>query len=107
MTDDIDDTEDDEAPLPRIEQAAPLDGRRVAIKWRGGDSDVIDVTPALSSKRIFMRLRTDDDLFRTLKVNEDGNAIEWADGAELTAIWLERLPRCDGSARLQSGRHGG
>ena len=89
MTDD--DIDEEEAPLPRIAKAAPLDGRRVAVTWRGGGSDVIDVTPALSSKRIFMRLRTDDELFLTLKVNEDGNAIEWADGAELTAIWLERL----------------
>ena len=52
---------------------------------------VIDIAPALASRRVFLRLRTDDELFRTLRVNEDGNAIEWEDGAELTAIWLERL----------------
>ena len=26
-----------------------------------------------------------------MRVNEDGNAVEWDDGAELTAIWIERL----------------
>ena len=82
---------EDEAPLPRIESAEPLDGRRVRIVWRGGVSQEIDTTPALSSRRIFLELRTNDALFRSLKVNEDGNAIEWPDGAELSAIWLERL----------------
>ncbi len=87
MTDEL----DTEAPLPRIESASPLDGRKVLVVWHGGGREIIDVAAALASKRIFIRLRTDDELFRSLKVNEDGNAIEWADGAELTAIWLERL----------------
>jgi hypothetical protein len=39
-----------------------------------------------------MPLREDDDLFQTLRVNEDGNAIEWDGGLELSAEWLERLP---------------
>ena len=83
--------DDDETPLPRLESAVALDERNVAVVWRGGHSQVIDVSPALASRRIFLQLRTDDELFRTLRVNEDGNAIEWDDGAELTAIWLERL----------------
>lgn len=61
------------------------------VTWRNGVEQEIDVSAALASKRIFLRLRTDDALFQTLKVNEDGNAIEWDDGAELSAIWLERL----------------
>jgi hypothetical protein len=87
MNDDL----DDEAPLPRIESAAALDGRRIMVVWRGGGREIVDVAPALASKRIFIQLRTDDALFHSLRVNEEGNAIEWADGAELTAIWIERL----------------
>lgn len=82
---------EDEAPLPRIDGAVPLEGRHVRVVWRGGGTQEIDIAPALASRRIFLRLRTDDALFRTLRVNEDGNAIEWDGGAELTAIWLERL----------------
>jgi hypothetical protein len=44
---------------------------------------------------IFLALRTDDALFHTLKVNEYGNAIEWDDGAELTAIWIRRMVPAD------------
>lgn len=82
---------DDDALLPRIEAAEALDGRKVRVIWRDGTSREVDISPALASRRIFLRLRTDDDLFHTLRVNEDGNAIEWEDGAELTAIWIERL----------------
>ena len=77
--------------MPRIDTAEPLDGRKVRVTWRDGSSQDIDISAALASRRIFLRLRTDDALFRTLRVNEDGNAIEWDDGAELTAIWIERL----------------
>lgn len=81
----------DESPLPRVESARPLEGRKVEVVWRGGITQIIDITPALTSKRIFLQIRTDDALFATLRVNEDGNAIEWSDGAELSAVWLERL----------------
>lgn len=83
--------EDSDDPLPRIDAAEPLEGRQVRVVWRDGTSQVVDISPALASRRVFLRLRTDDQLFRTLRVNEDGNAIEWDDGAELTAMWIERL----------------
>jgi len=80
----------DEA-LPRLEHVRPLDGRRVLVVWKGGKQQTVDVSPALLSKRVFIRLRTDDELFRQMRVNEYGNAVEWPDGAELSAIWIERL----------------
>lgn len=78
-------------PLPVIRSAAPLPQRKVRIVWKDGKSEVIDLTPALVSRRIYIPLRNDEVLFRTLRVNEDGNAIEWADGSELSALWIERL----------------
>lgn len=83
--------DDDDIPLPRIDSAEPVEGRKIKVTWRDGTSQVVDIGPALASRRLFLQLRTDDDLFRTLRVNEDGNAIEWDDGAELTAMWIERL----------------
>lgn len=79
-------------PLPRIVAAQPLDKRFVRVEWEGGDVQIYDVSAALASRLVFKRLRTDDELFRTLKVGEDGICIEWDDGAELSAIWIERLP---------------
>lgn len=79
-------------PLPRIAEAVALDRRNVRLKWRGDPVPVVvDVGPAFHNLRIFVRLKTDDVLFRQLVVNEDGTALEWPDGAELSAVWIERL----------------
>lgn len=81
-------------PLPRISSVHLLDARQVRIDWAGGVSRVVDLMPALASHRAFIALRSDDDLFRTIRVNEDGNALEWADRSELSAEWIGRLPSC-------------
>lgn len=78
-------------PLPRIASVEALDGRKISVKWRSGKTQVVDLAPVIASKRLFIQLRTDDALFKTLHVNEDGNAIEWADGSELSAVWIEQL----------------
>ena len=81
-------------PLPRISSVHLLDARKVRIDWAGGVSRVVDLMPALASHREFIALRSDDNLFRTVQVNEDSNALKWADGSELSAEWAERLPSC-------------
>jgi hypothetical protein len=78
-------------PLPRISSAVLLQDRTVRITWHAGEREEIDLSPALASHRLFARLRTDDALFRTMRVNEDGTALEWDDGAELSAVWIEEL----------------
>jgi hypothetical protein len=77
--------------LPRIATAEALAGREVRIVWSTGAEQVVDVAPALASHRAFVKLRGDDALFLTLKVSEYGDALEWADGSELAAIWVEDL----------------
>lgn len=78
-----------------IVKAEPLQERRILVTWDTGETDIVDIMPALASRVIFLALRTDDALFHTLKVNEYGNAIEWDDGAELTAIWIRRMVPAD------------
>lgn len=80
------------APLPRIAAANIVDGRRVRISWRDGRTNTVDLAPVLMSRRHFIPLRANDELFSTLRVNEDGNALEWDGGIELSAIWVDRLP---------------
>lgn len=80
------------APLPRLARAEALDGRKVALTWRNGDTRTVDLAPVLASRRIFIPLRGDDALFRTLRVSEFGDAIEWEGGLDLSAVWLDRLP---------------
>lgn len=79
------------APIPRIRSAEPRDGRRVEIVWEDGRVEVVDLTPALASHRAFVRQRTDDELFRSFRVSDFHDCLEWPDGAELPAAWIEEL----------------
>jgi len=79
-------------PLLRIASVMMIDRRRVRVTWRDGRGTTLDLAPVIQSHRAFIPLREDDDLFHTLRVNEDGNAIRWDGDIELSAEWLERLP---------------
>jgi hypothetical protein len=79
------------ARMPRISKAVAGDGRMLHVVWESGIEQDIDVSPALASHRAFVKLRSDDQLFRSLRVSEYGDAIEWPDGTELAAVWIEEL----------------
>lgn len=83
------------AVLPRIRTAEPLDGRLVRITWASGRVQVVDLAPALLSRRVFIPLREDHQLFRSLQVDEFGNAINWPGGLDFSALWLSKLPAVD------------
>jgi hypothetical protein len=78
-------------PLRKIAAAVPLEARAVEVTWRDGNVEAIDLMPALLSHRSFVRLRTDDLLFSKIGVSEFGDALEWPDGSELTAAWIDEL----------------
>jgi hypothetical protein len=69
-----------------------LDGRTVSVTWLDGETKMVDLAPALASRRVYIPLRDDDTLFRTLRVSEFGDAIEWDGGLDFSAVWLESLP---------------
>lgn len=79
-------------PLPKLTAATPLAGRQVHVTWHNGQTSVVDLAPALASRRIYQILRRDDALFRSLRVTDEGNAIEWDGGLDFSAAWLARLP---------------
>lgn len=79
-------------PLPRLAAAVPLEGRKISVRFRDGREKIVDLAPALASRRIYIPLRADDALFRSLRVSEYGDAIEWSDDLDFSAIWLDRLP---------------
>jgi len=80
------------SPLPRIARAEPLEKKLVRITWNSGKVQVVDLAPALLSRRVFIPLRKDDKLFRTMRVDEYGTAIEWDGGLDFSALWLSKLP---------------
>jgi hypothetical protein len=83
------------AALPRISKARPLGKRDVDITFDDGQSKRVDLRPVLESRKSFIPLRHDDALFQRLEISDFGDALEWPDGIELSAVWLERLPDID------------
>jgi len=82
-------------PLPRIAHAVPLDNRKVKVIWTDGSIKVVDLSGALASRRIYIPLRDDDGLFRSLRVTDYGDGIEWNDELDFSALWLDRLPEAE------------
>ncbi|MGI6856104.1 DUF2442 domain-containing protein [Mesorhizobium sp. 1B3] len=80
------------APLPRLAAVQVGEARHVTVTWRDGSTKIVDLAPVFLSHRHFIPLRDNGDLFETVRVNEDGMALEWDDGIELSAEWIERLP---------------
>lgn len=78
-------------PLPRIVSVQALAPHRLRVVWKSGETQDVDVGPALMSHRAFVRLRTDDVLFGSAKVDEFGDAVIWDDGSELAATWIHEL----------------
>ena len=58
--------------LPNIRAIRAGKDRCVVITWRGGAESVIDLRQHLAQYAVFAPLRSDDDLFRTVRVGEWG-----------------------------------
>lgn len=78
--------------LPRLAAVEPREGRKLFVRFDDGREKTVDLAPALESRRFYKPLREDDALFRSFRINEYRNAIEWNDELDFSAMWLETLP---------------
>ncbi|MFK4537289.1 hypothetical protein ACVIW2_003545 [Bradyrhizobium huanghuaihaiense] len=69
--------------LPRMASAQPLNDFVLKVRWaegpRRGREDLVDVSPAIFSYKIYRPLR-DEEFYRTGKIAEDGDVIAWGTG---------------------------
>ena len=79
-------------PLPRLREAVALEGRKVRVAFEDGRTKVVDLTAALESRRFYKPLRDDDTLFKSFRISEYRNALEWSDDLDFSALWLDALP---------------
>ena len=77
--------------LPNIGAVRAEKDRCVAVNWKGGAESVIDLSQHLGQCAVFAPLRSDDDLFRTVRVGEWGWSVHWSDEMEVSADTLWRL----------------
>jgi hypothetical protein len=79
-------------PLPRAVKAEWIEKRLDRITWTDGKTSVVDLGPALLSRKVYGPLREDDALFAQLSVDEYGTGIEWPGGLSFSALWLSKPP---------------
>jgi hypothetical protein len=73
-------------PLPRMATVQPLGDFVLRVKWaegpRAGREDLVDVSPAIFSYKIYRPLRN-ENVFLSGAIAEDGDAVAWGDGGDL------------------------
>jgi hypothetical protein len=79
------------SPMPAIHSARSVRDFVVLIEWDDGRVEEIDIAPALLSHRAYVALRTNRETFLDFKVRERGDSLVWANGAELSADWIQEL----------------
>jgi hypothetical protein len=90
--------------LPNIGAVRAEKDRCVAVNWKGGAESVIDLSQHLGQCAVFAPLRSDDDLFRTVRVGEWGWSVHWSDEMEVSADTLWRLALQQGAEWLRAWR---
>ncbi|MFD1941890.1 hypothetical protein [Paradevosia shaoguanensis] len=78
---------------PRLASVSLVAERYVKLVWSDGVSENKDIAPILANHRSFVRLRSDDALFASLRVTDDGGGIEWSDGSMVSSSSLMALPK--------------
>jgi hypothetical protein len=90
--------------LPNIRAIRAGKDRCVVVTWKGGAESVIDLSQHLGQYAVFAPLRSDDDLFRTVRVGEWGWCVHWSDEMEVSADTLWRLALQQGAEWLRAWR---
>ena len=82
--------------LPFLKSVQTAGELAVEATWASGDragrKEVVDLSPVIGQFRLYAPLRGDASLFATVRLADDGGAIEWGDGSiDMSAASIERL----------------
>jgi len=91
----VNDIVDSGIPLPRMATVQPLPDYLLRIKWaegaRTGRVDLVDVSPAIFSYKVYRPLR-DERLFLTGIIAQEGDAVSWGgDDLMMSADTIQSL----------------
>ena len=75
-----------EIPVARLAAIRVVGPASLEVQWaegtRNGESETVDLTPALGSYKVYRPLRNNPPLFATARLVEDGYVVAW-DGPDL------------------------
>ena len=82
--------------MPRMAAIRVVGPASLEVTWiegaRAGQVDVVDLSPALGSFKIYRPLRDDADMFAAARLIDDGDAIAWGDiDLDMSAELVESL----------------
>jgi len=91
----VNDIADSGVELPRMANVQPLDDFVLRVRWaegpRKGREDLVDVSPAIFSYKVYRPLR-DERLFSNGVIAEDGDAVTWGnDDLTMSADTIQSL----------------
>lgn len=75
-----------------IERVTPLDKRCVEIQWADRSISTHDLTPLIKNRRSMLPLRTDDQLFHSVEVGDEGRSLVWQPDLAIAVSSILRLP---------------
>lgn len=83
-------------PLPRLQEARPLEPYRLRVLWsagrRIGREEEVDLAPVIQSHRYFRPLRSAPQGFARLRLEDEGATLVWEEGGlEMASATVERL----------------
>ena len=84
------------APMPRLARVAADEDHQLVVTWAEGDRDgrteTVDLAPLIFTLRFYRLLRENLELFKTVRLIDNGTAIAWGDGEiDMAATSVERL----------------
>lgn len=82
--------------LPCLKAVRPVGALTIEVEWasgsRAGRREIVDLSPLIGQFRLYAPLRHDPVLFATVRMAEDGGAVEWRGGEiDMSAESIERL----------------
>lgn len=81
-------------PMPQISKLTPKDKLCLEVTWkeglRRGKNDVADLSPLIKSFRFYKPLLR-QAMFATARLDEDGHAVVWDGGIDMSALSIERI----------------
>jgi Helix-turn-helix domain len=83
--------------MPKLASVRPAGKLAIKVTWSRGPrarrTETVDLSPLIHCFRFYKRLRTDQALFRTVHLIEDGEAIAWGDDndIDMATTSIERL----------------
>lgn len=81
-----------DSALPRIAAVSAGDGFAVTVAWEHGQTDVVDLAPAVFRYKVYAPLRADARLFSSIHIADEGFAVAWGDGTiDMASTTIEDL----------------